>query len=150
MEENELSEIEKLEQLLQKKRSVWSTEILNVIQLARENMSVSDAQTLGLSYRHRLHDDATDFTIRVARLNEQLSKVRKNRYMHYMQPTDIDFRIKTGSDKDILIRSDVSELQRKIDIINAHIAWLKEAVNTMDKLGYAIKNKIEFNNQGIK
>lgn len=128
-----------LEDALSKERGSLSTMISDVIKMINKIDSISEAQVLMLSYRHMLVDKLVKYKSTLYRKKSSDSNYRKLRYEYYKTQHDVrlDYReINQYIDSDMALRIRQSEL------LDNHISWFSQCIDTLDKLGFSIKNKI--------
>ena len=137
----ELSEdkLQKIETLLEKERKEWSDNIQKLIRNIGIAERLSAAQVDMLSYRHMITDKIIEFNIMLNKKRSNDSNYTKTRYQYYK--TNHDVRL---DHREIMeyIKSDMSLRSRETGLIENQISYYKQAVETLDKMGFAIKNKI--------
>jgi hypothetical protein len=137
----ELSEdkLQKIETLLEKERKEWSDNIQKLIRNIGIADRLSAAQVDMLSYRHMITDKIIEFNIMLNKKRSNDSNYTKTRYQYYK--TNHDVRL---DHREIMeyIKSDMSLRSRETGLIENQISYYKQAVETLDKMGFAIKNKI--------
>ena len=137
----ELSEdkLQKIETLLEKERKEWSDNIQKLIKNIGITNQLSSSQVDMLSYRHMITDKIIEFNIMLNKKRSNDSNYTKTRYQYYK--TNHDVRL---DHREIMeyIKSDMSLRSRETGLIEQQISYYKQAVETLDKMGFAIKNKI--------
>jgi len=137
----ELSEdkLQKIETLLEKERKEWSDNIQKLIKNIGITNQLSSSQVDMLSYRHMITDKIIEFNIMLNKKRSNDSNYTKTRYQYYK--TNHDVRL---DHREIMeyIKSDMSLRSRETGLIENQISYYKQAVETLDKMGFAIKNKI--------
>jgi hypothetical protein len=137
----ELSEdkLQKIETLLEKERKEWSDNIQKLIKNIGIADRLSSSQVDMLSYRHMITDKIIEFNIMLNKKRSNDSNYTKTRYQYYK--TNHDVRL---DHREIMeyIKSDMSLRSRETGLIEQQISYYKQAVETLDKMGFAIKNKI--------
>ena len=137
----ELSEdkLQKIETLLEKERKEWSDNIQKLIKNIGITDRLSSSQVDMLSYRHMITDKIIEFNIMLNKKRSNDSNYTKTRYQYYK--TNHDVRL---DHREIMeyIKSDMSLRSRETGLIEQQISYYKQAVETLDKMGFAIKNKI--------
>ena len=137
----ELSEdkLQKIETLLEKERKEWSDNIQKLIKNIGISNRLSSSQVDMLSYRHMITDKIIEFNIMLNKKRSNDSNYTKTRYQYYK--TNHDVRL---DHREIMeyIKSDMSLRSRETGLIEQQISYYKQAVETLDKMGFAIKNKI--------
>ena len=137
----ELSEdkLQKIETLLEKERKEWSDNVQKLIKNIGITDRLSSSQVDMLSYRHMITDKIIEFNIMLNKKRSNDSNYTKTRYQYYK--TNHDVRL---DHREIMeyIKSDMSLRSRETGLIEQQISYYKQAVETLDKMGFAIKNKI--------
>jgi hypothetical protein len=131
--------LEKIEKLLEKERTEWSGKIQTLIKDIKEAHKLAKAQTYMLSYRHMIVDKIMEFNIMLGKKRANDSNYSKMRYQHYK--TNHDVRL---DHREILeyIKSDMSLRNRETNLIENQIAYYRQCIETLDKMGFAIKNRV--------
>ena len=131
--------IEKIQTLLEKERKSWSENIQNLIKRISDADKISVAQVDMLSYRHMLSDKIIELNILLSKKRANDSNYSKTRYQYYK--TNHDVRL---DHREIMeyIKSDMSLRNRETSLIELQITYYKQAIETLDKMGFAIKNKV--------
>lgn len=131
--------LNKIEALLEKERTSWSKNIQNLIVCIKDADKLSDSQVDMLSYRHMITDKIIEFNIMLGKKRANDSNFTKTRYQHYK--TNHSVRL---DHREIMeyIKSDMSLRTRETSLIDNQINFYKQAIETLDKMGFAIKNKI--------
>jgi hypothetical protein len=144
---DEEKKVNDLDDALDKERSDFNEKISEVIKLIRRIDTISEAQVLMLSYRHMLVDKMTKLRGAIYRKKTNDENFRKLRYEYYKTQHDIrlDYR-----EINQFIASDMALRTRQTDLLDAQVNYYTQCIDTLDKMGFAIKNKIqveEFNSK---
>ncbi len=142
-DEDDDLQCQKIEDALQRERGEWNSTMASLIDAVMGVEGLAEAQVKMLSYRHIMTDKIAFYK---NALNSRKSKdavFKSIRQSHYETRTDRKFTDKRVAD---LVSADMSARSRKCAIIQTHIDYLAEAVQTLDKMGYAIRNRIEIEN----
>tara|TARA_Y100000385_G_C12737567_1_gene485368 strand:- start:134 stop:571 length:438 start_codon:yes stop_codon:yes gene_type:complete len=131
--------LEKIEKLLGDERAEWSTRIQSLVKAIKEPKELAESQTHMLSYRHMIVDKIMEMNILLSKKRANDSNFTKNRYQHYK--TNYDVRL---DHREIMeyIKSDMSLRTRETGLIEHQINYYKQAIETLDKTGFAIKNRV--------
>lgn len=143
-EEKKVSEIE---EVLERERVDFSSKISDVIKMINRMDSISEAQVLMLSYRHILVDKITKYRAAIYKKKANDQNFRKMRYEYYKTQHDVrlDYReINTFIDSDMALRI------RQTELLENHISWYNQCIDTLDKLGFSIKNRIQIEEIKLK
>lgn len=135
---------EKTEEFLEKKRSSWNRKLDPLYSKLKQNPDILlELQSTVLSYRQMITEEIAMFMNKLSRDIVLMKNARSDRYMFYAT----GFGLKTNlQEKKLLIDSELAELERKKEILETHLEFLKEAKVMCDNLGWAVKNRIEIYN----
>tara|TARA_R100000005_G_C4986051_1_gene194386 strand:+ start:265 stop:705 length:441 start_codon:yes stop_codon:yes gene_type:complete len=139
MSELTLDKLEKIESLLEKERKDWSIKIQDLVKDIVEPNKLAKSQTYMLSYRHMIVDKTTELKILLSKKKANDANYTKTRYQYYK--TNHDVRL---DHREIMeyIKSDMSLRIRETGLIEQQIDYYKQAIETLDKMGFAIKNRV--------
>lgn len=146
---DEEKKVNEIEEALDKERKEYSEAISKIIKLINDIEKISEAQVLMLSYRHMMVDKIIKYRAAVYRKKANDQNYRKLRYEYYKTQHDVrlDYReINQFVDSDCALRT------RQTELLENHINYFSQCIETMDKLGFAVKNKIqveEFNQRNF-
>tara|TARA_Y100001972_G_C7432922_1_gene222751 strand:+ start:69 stop:506 length:438 start_codon:yes stop_codon:yes gene_type:complete len=131
--------LEKIESLLANERSEWSKQIQKLVKDISEPSKLAKAQTHMLSYRHMIVDKIMDLRVLLSKKKANDSNFTKTRYQYYK--TNHDVRL---DHREIMeyIKSDMSLRNRETGLIEHQVDYYKQAIETLDKMGFAIKNRV--------
>jgi len=131
--------LQKIETLLETDRNEWSGKIQDLIKDIRDAHKLAKAQTYMLSYRHMVVDKMMELNIMLGKKRANDSNYTKMRYQHYK--TNHDIRL---DHKEILeyIKSDMALRNRETNLIENQISYYRQCIETLDKMGFAIKNRV--------
>lgn len=131
---------EALEEFFRSKREKWTALIMPLFPFIKgEPVEIYDMQATALSYRHSLSEEITYFLNKLSKEMVKSKENRKEKFIYYAT----GFSLKTNNtEKNIMIDSDVAELDRGIEMLQSHIDYLRDCVKTIDNLQYAVKNRI--------
>jgi hypothetical protein len=135
-EERKVSE---LEQALETERGEFGVKINDLIPMLNRIDKISEAQVLMLSYRHMLVDKLIKYRAASYKKKANDQNYRKLRYEYYKTQHDVrlDYReINQFVDSDMALRT------RQTDLLENQISFYSQCIETLDKMGFAIKNKI--------
>ena len=139
MSELTLDKLEKIESLLEKERKDWSIKIQDLVKDIVEPNKLAKSQTYMLSYRHMIVDKIMELRILLSKKKANDANYTKTRYQYYK--TNHDVRL---DHREIMeyIKSDMSLRIRETGLIEQQIDYYKQAIETLDKMGFAIKNRV--------
>jgi hypothetical protein len=135
-EERKVSE---LEDALEKERSEYASKISEVLQMIRRIDTIAESQVLMLSYRHMLVDKLAKYRSALYKKKSSDINYRKLRYEYYKTQHDVRLDYREIND---FINSDMSLRIRQTDLLDNQINFYRDCIETLDKMGFAIKNRI--------
>jgi hypothetical protein len=135
-EERKVSE---LEDALEKERNEYASKISDVLQMIRRIDTIAESQVLMLSYRHMLVDKLAKYRSALYKKKSNDINFRKLRYEYYKTQHDIRLDYKEINE---FINSDMSLRIRQTDLLDNQITFYRDCIETLDKMGFAIKNRI--------
>ena len=128
-------------------RKEWNIKIDILIKMIRSITDINEAQVLMLSYRHMITDNITELQYLYYKLNTNYDKLYKDYFIKYK--TNFNLKL-NGSETDKFTRTDLTDLTYQMEIVNVYLNYFKEVIKTLDNLGYAIKNRIQLEDNFIK
>lgn len=129
-----------LENKLKKERDLWTTKIGSLIKMINRPDALSEAQVLMLSYRHNLVEKLIEFKSLIGKQKTNDYKFRQTRYRYYK----VDYDLKMNqSEINSFIDADLGSRINKINELENHLLFYQQCIETLDKLGFAIKNRIQ-------
>ena len=141
--------VNEIDEALENERGVFTKRITEVIQMINKIDNISEAQVLMLSTRHNLVEKIAKYRSSLYKKRTTDSNYKKLRYEYYKTQHDIrlDYReINQFIDSDMALRI------RQTDLLENQITFFSQCVDTLDRLGFSIKNKIqveEFNHKNF-
>ena len=137
---DEERKVNEIEDALEKERGEYSSKISEVIRMINRIDQISEAQVLMLSYRHMLVDKIVKYRAAIYKKKSNDQNYKKMRYEYYKTQHDVrlDYR-------EIMqfVESDSALRTRQTEILDNHINFFQQCIETLDKLGFAVKNKIQ-------
>lgn len=122
------------------KREEWTKCIMPLFkQLKDVPQAVYEMQAEALSYRHGLNEEIAFFLSKLSKEMSSLKKAKRDRFVYYA--TGFSLKTNTG-EKTVLTDGDLSENDRSIEMLQAHIEFLRDCVKTLDNLQFAVKNRV--------
>ena len=131
--------LKKIENLLITERKDWSTKIQSLVGTIDKAHKIAKSQTLMLSYRHMIVDKIIELNILLGKKRANDANYKKIRYQYYK--TQHDVRLQHNEIMEY-IASDMSLRIRETSLIENQISYYKQANETLDKMGFAIKNRV--------
>jgi hypothetical protein len=141
--------VNEIDDKMAEERVDYSTKISSIIKLIGNIEKISEAQVLMLSYRHMLVDRITTYRAALYKKKSTDANYKKLRFEYYKTQHDLrlDYR-----EINQFIDSDMSSRIRQTELIENQISYFQQCIETLDKLGFSIKNKIqveEFNHKNF-
>ena len=129
-----------LEKRFKDERNQWVEDIKKLVKSSSDTSKLNEAQVYQLSYRQMCVEKISEYSILLEKRQELFDKQYASRFREYT--TNYDLKL-SGSEKQLFIQSDCSELKLQIKMISVQIKFFEESIKTLDNLGFAIRNKIE-------
>ena len=130
---------EEIEKKLDGEKQKWNEILKDLVQQIRHIDNVSEAQVLMLSYRHQLVDKKNELKNIVSRSKGQLWENRKGVYRNYKLNYDLKLNQSEIND---FIQADLRDMMLRINLLENQLEYYQMTIDTLDKLGFAISNKI--------
>ena len=129
-----------IEKKLQTQRDDWGNKIVRLIKQLKDVENLSDAQVDMLSYRQMLVEQLTKFRIRSKNTSTTYERKFKSRFISYF---NYDYKINDKQKVD-MVNADLYFYRRQLGLLESQVEFFKECINTLDKMGFAIKNRVNF------
>lgn len=129
-----------LEKRFKEERDKWLKDITALVKSSGDTSKLNEAQVFQLSYRQMCVEKICEYRVLLEKRQELFDKQCASRFREYT--TNYDLKL-SGSEKQLFIQSDCSELKLQIKMISVQINFFEESIKTLDNLGFAIRNKIE-------
>lgn len=132
--------VNEIDEALSKERGEYSNKISDIIRMINRIDQIAEAQVLMLSYRHMLVDKIIKYRAATYKKKANDQNYKKMRYEYYKTQHDIrlDYR-----EINTFIESDMALRIRQTELLENHINWYSQCIDTLDKLGFSIKNRIQ-------
>jgi len=125
---------------LNKRESYWNDTIKGMShRLTCVAKELVQLQSDSLSQRQRLADEIKYMSYKLHQFKPIIKKYRKVKTEFYLTKYPLKLQ---GKDKLYMIEHDLSFYEQRIDIYDIHIEFLRESLNTIETITYAVKNKI--------
>lgn len=135
----EEKKVNELEEALETERREFGTKLNELIPLIHKIEKISEAQVLMLSYRHMLVDKLIKYRSASYKKKANDQNYRKLRYEYYKTQHDIRLDHREINQ---FIDSDMSLRTRQTELLENQINFYSQCIETLDKMGFAIKSKI--------
>lgn len=139
MESDEEKKVSDLEEMLEKERDSYSSKISELFKFISEINRISEAQVLMLSYRHILVDKLTKYRSAIYKKKANDLRFKKTRQEYYKTQYDVRLDYREMSD---YINADMALRTRQTELLENQISYYSQCIDTLDRMGWAIKNKI--------
>lgn len=141
-------------------RERWDTDLNSCFPRIKESPEkMFEMQALALSYRHMLADEISLYMSRYYGENAKVKVQKRDRYVFYSTGCMPDGRKATAQEiarhspiagskiskgeKDLVINGDLADQEYIIELLDTHVAFLRECIKTIDHTLYGIKNRLE-------
>ena len=136
-EEKKVSE---LESALENERNTYTSKMGSLVSMINDISKISEAQVLMLSYRHMLVDKLVKYRAAVYKKKANDLNYRKMRYEYYKTAHNVRLEYREINE---FIASDMALRIRQTDLLENQINFCSQSIDTLDKMGFAIKAKIQ-------
>lgn len=143
MSENRKLTIDDIEKVIVASKREWGEKILALIKEITIVKNIVPAQVTMLSIRHQLVDKVSEMQMKIFRLKEAYDTQYKEKYHYYKTQYNLKLN---GGETNKFVAADLTLISRQIDILGAHVDYFKESIRTLDNLGFAIKNRLNIEN----
>jgi len=125
---------------LNKRESYWNDTIKGMSnRLTCTAKELVQLQSDSLSQRQRLVDEIKYMSYELHQFKPIIKKYKKVKTEFYLTKYPLKLQ---GKDKLYMIEHDLSFYEQRLDIYDIHLEFLRESLNTIETITYAIKNKI--------
>lgn len=135
--------VDKFEELLKNEREEWGATIKSIIPKIRHISDLAETQVKMLSARHLCVDKVTDYKTHVSKRKNLDSNYKKMRIEYYK--TNRGGHQVKYDDREIreFIVSDMASRTRYREALELQVGFFYQVIETLDKMGFSIKNRIE-------
>jgi len=135
---------DKLEELLNRDKTKWMSDIKALISDIRDIRKLADCQVTMLSYRQMLLDKVTDMRAMIYKRNLVWDRHYKQRYRDYC----INYDIKLNqTERNSFIDADMGEFKLQLKMLESHVTFYQDCIKTLDNMGFAIRNRIRLEDE---
>ena len=104
---------------------------------------ISELQSMSLVYRQSLSEKINYFLNRRSRETVKHKKLKQDKFIFYAT----GFGVKTSaSETAMLIAAHLGENSRTLELIEAHVEFLRDNVKILESLSYSVKNIVDLAN----
>jgi hypothetical protein len=143
-EEQKVSE---LEAALDTERVEFTSKMNDLIPMLNRIDKISEAQVLMLSYRHMMVDKLVRYRAANFKKKANDQNFKKLRYEYYKTQHDVRLDYREINE---FINSDMALRIRQTDLLDNQINFCAQCIDTLDKMGFAIRNRISIAEMDFK
>ena len=130
---------ENFEDTFTRERTEW-TERIRELSIRMKNIrEIAEVQVDLYSDRQKLLEYAYKLGQIVSRQNAKYRSDRRAKMVYYSEEHNVRYG---SNEKTSLIEGDLSDLKKKIDIVDNHVSFVNETIKTVDHMLYGIKSRI--------
>jgi len=149
---------EELKKLSEQIQTEWTKNIDDLTPLIRNKINdIIDANALAVSYRTMLVDRVKYFVDELSSILKIHKQLKAEKFIYYAtgllpdgtkppRTHPIVSHKKNKGETDMLISSDLNDVELSIDIIENLLNFLRDQIKTLDQFMYAVKNRLEIYN----
>jgi hypothetical protein len=120
-------------------RSEWTERIRELSIRMRNIREIAEVQVELYSDRQKLLEYAYKLGQILTKLNAKFRSDRRTKMVYYSEEHNTRYG---ANEKTALIDGDLSEIKRKIDVVDNQMTFLNETVKTVDHFLYGVKSRI--------
>ena len=120
-------------------RSEWTERIRELSIRMRYIREIAEVQVELYSDRQKLLEYAYKLGQILTKLNAKFRSDRRTKMVYYSEEHNTRYG---ANEKTALIDGDLSEIKRKIDVVDNQMSFLNETVKTVDHFLYGVKSRI--------
>jgi len=120
-------------------RSEWTERIRELSVRMRNIREIAEVQVELYSDRQKLLEYAYKLGQILTKLNAKFRSDRRTKMVYYSEEHNTRYG---ANEKTALIDGDLSEIKRKIDVVDNQMTFLNETVKTVDHFLYGVKSRI--------
>lgn len=121
-------------------RSEWTERIRELSVRMRNIREIAEVQVELYSDRQKLLEYAYKLGQILTKLNAKFRSDRRTKMVYYSEEHNTRYG---ANEKTALIDGDLSEIKRKIDVVDNQMTFLNETVKTVDHFLFGIKSRIQ-------
>jgi hypothetical protein len=131
--------VSELEEALERERTDFTVKLNDLIGMLNRIDKISEAQVLMLSYRHMMVDKLVKYRAANFKKKANDQNFRKLRLEYYKTQHEVRLDWKEVNE---YVNSDMALRIRQTDLLDNQINYYSQCIETLDKMGFSIKNKI--------
>jgi hypothetical protein len=130
---------ENFEDTFNRERTEW-TERIRELSIRMKNIrEIAEVQVDLYSDRQKLLEYAYKLGQIVSKQNAKFRSDKRTKMIYYSEEHNVRYG---SNEKTSLIEGDLSDLKKKIDIVDNHVSFVNETIKTVDHMLYGIKSRI--------
>jgi hypothetical protein len=130
---------ENFEDTFNRERTEW-TERIRELSIRMKNIrEIAEVQVDLYSDRQKLLEYAYKLGQIVSKQNAKFRSDKRTKMIYYSEEHNVSYG---SNEKTSLIEGDLSDLKKKIDIVDNHVSFVNETIKTVDHMLYGIKSRI--------
>ena len=138
-------QVQKLEHSLDLEVDEWNNIIKKITKGIRGSIQkLPEVESEIINNRQLIDADIRKYSLMMYKDVVSLKPLKKKRFEYYS--TSYQIKLKNSGDIKFLIETDIAKIQYKIDLLEAHINYLRDTSINLKTLGYSVKNRIELLN----
>lgn len=139
-DEDDEKQCDALEAAFSSERGKWSRNMSELIERLRATEGLAEAQAFMLSYRAICTESIAKYRDALNRRKSKDAVFKQIRQGHYRTKTDQKYGEREITE---MVGSEMSIRSRKSALLHTQIEFFADTIQTLDKLGYAIRDRIE-------
>jgi hypothetical protein len=130
---------ENFEDTFNRERTEWTERIRELSVRMKNIREIAEVQVDLYSDRQKLLEYAYKLGQIVSRQNAKYRSDKRTKMVYYSEEHNVRYG---SNEKTSLIEGDLSDLKKKIDIVDNHVSFVNETIKTVDHMLYGIKSRI--------
>lgn len=120
-------------------RSEWTERVRELSIRMRNIREIGEVQVELYSDRQKILEYAYKLGQILTKLNSKYRSDKRIKMVYYSEEHNVRYG---ANEKTSLIDGDLSEIKRKIDLVDNHMSFMNETTKTIDHMLYGIKSRI--------
>ncbi len=130
---------ENFEDTFNRERTEWTERIRELSVRMKNIREIAEVQVDLYSDRQKLLEYAYKLGQIVSKQNAKFRSDKRTKMIYYSEEHNVRYG---SNEKTSLIEGDLSDLKKKIDIVDNHVSFVNETIKTVDHMLYGIKSRI--------
>lgn len=133
-----------------KAKDNWNKEIIEILReySTMNQIDLSNIQFKMLYQRQLLVEEISNWQLRYSKSKAQIEEVKVQSYAKVMDDISLkklDLKNASFKDRELFVNANMNTYNLYLSCFEIYIAFLKESISTLDKLGFSLKNNIAIN-----